>query len=273
MLGQWTLEMNHVAAIVGGYESQEKYVGQEGLLFAPVVKARQEAAVKFLIDNAFATPTWMVDPQILGRIEATGILSRVRSAQNSVMTNLLNTGRFTRLVEQEAMDPSKSYTPVDFLATVRKGIWKELDGPQVKIDAFRRNLQHAYLDLVNTRLNTAGTQIPAGLPPELIGLLGGGSNADEKPMYRADLLSLNASIAAALARTTDRETMAHLNAARDQISKILDPKFAAPANNAANVIRIGIDGFDGFQGIEGLDPLWGIPLPAGTCWPDYVIRK
>jgi hypothetical protein len=263
MLGQWTLEMNHVAAIVGGFDSQEKHAGQDGVLFTPVPKARQEAAVKFLADNAFATPTWMVDPEILRRIEATGALTRVRGAQNSVLTNLLGTARFARLVEQEAMDPAHSYAPADFLSSVRKAVWKELDGPQVKVDAYRRNLQHAYLDLVNTRLNGAATTLPAGLPAELIALLGGGSSADEKPMYRADLISLNASIAAALARTTDRETRAHLDAAHDRIAKILDPRFAAPASAAPSAIRIGID---------GVDPLWAVPAPAGTCWPDYAIR-
>jgi len=264
MLGQWTLEMNHVAAIVGGFESQEKNVGQDGVIFTPVPKARQEAAVKFLVENAFATPTWMVDPEILLRIEATGVLSRIRSAQYSVLSNLLGSGRFARLVEQEAMDPSHSYAPADFLATVRKGVWKELDGPQVKVDAYRRNLQHAYLDLVNSRLNGASPSLPVGLPPELISLIGGSSSTDEKPMYRADLISLNASIGAALARTTDRETRAHLDAARDRIGKILDPKFAAPAGSSSGaVIRIGVDGFD---------PLSAVPGPPGTCWPDYIIR-
>ena len=38
MLGQWTLEMNHVAAIVGGFSSQDKHVGQEGEVFTPVPK-------------------------------------------------------------------------------------------------------------------------------------------------------------------------------------------------------------------------------------------
>jgi hypothetical protein len=265
MLGQWTLEMNHVAAIVGGFDSQEKYVGQEGVRFTPVPKPRQEAAVKFLIDNAFATPTWMVDTKILRTIEPTGVLSRIRSAQNSVLSSLLNSGRFARLVEQEAIDPLHSYTPVDFLASVRKGVWKELDGPQVKIDAYRRNLQHAYLDLVNSRLNTPPPSLPANIPSDIIVfIMGGASTSDEKPMYRADLIALNASIGAAIARTTDRETLAHLNGARDQIAKILDPKFAAPSSNSPNVIRMGFD---------DIDPFSATPEQLGTCWPDYVIRK
>ena len=80
-------------------------------------------------------------------------------------------------------------------------------------------------------------------------------NNDEKPFYRAELRSLNASVTAALAKPADRATKAHLEGVRDQISKILDPKFAAPAVNTGAVIRIGFDSFD----------------QSGTCWPDYII--
>ena len=253
MLGQWTLEMNHVAAIVGGFDTREKYVGQEGVLFTPVPKARQEAAVKFLNENAFTTPIWAIDAQILRRIEPTGVLGRIRNAQNSVLNNLLSSARFARLVEQEAIDGSAAYTPADFLATVRKGIWKELDAPQVKVDAYRRNLQHAYLDLANTKINGAAPSLPAGLPAEMLAMLPAAASADEKPLYRAELRSLNASIAAALAKTADRESKAHLEGARDQIAKILDPKFAQPGSASSNVIRLGID-------------------EPQTCWPDYIIR-
>ena len=252
MLGQWTLEMNHVAAIVGGFSTQQKYVGQEGMLFTPVPKERQQKAVAFLNDNAFATPIWAVDPQILRRIEPIGVLSRIRNAQNSVLVSLLNSSRFARVAEQEAIDGTSAYTPADFLAAVRKGVWKELDSAQVKVDPYRRNLQHAYLDLANTKVN-GNTAVPIGLPPELAGLFA--VSNDEKPFYRAELRSLNASVTAALAKASDRETRAHLEGVRDQIAKILDPKFAPPAGNAGALIRFGFDSF-------------GEPT---TCWPDYVI--
>jgi hypothetical protein len=58
----------------------------------------------------------------------------------NVLTNLLSSPRFVRLVEQEAIDGISVYTPSEFLADVRKGVWKELDAPQVKIDAYCRNL-------------------------------------------------------------------------------------------------------------------------------------
>ena len=111
MLGQWTLEMNHVVAIVGGFDSQQKNIGQEGVIFSPVRRQRQAAAVEFLNENAFATPKWALDKEILRRIEPLGAISRVGNAQRSVLDNLLSSARFARLVEQEALDGRQPIRP------------------------------------------------------------------------------------------------------------------------------------------------------------------
>ena len=262
MLGQWTLEMNHVAAIVGGFNTQEKYVGQDGVIFTPLSRAHQMDAVKFLNENAFATPVWAIDPEILRRIEPIGALNRIRNAQDSVLNNLMSSSRFARLVEQEAFDGPGSYAPADFLVDVRRGVWKELAAPHVKIDAYRRNLQRAYLDLVNNKVNGAATTLPAGLPAGFPTALFA-SSGDERPLYRAQLRELNAEISAALARATDRQTRAHLEGARDQIAKILDPKFAVGSSGTGTTSRTGFD---------RLDPFSATAEQLGTCWPDYVIR-
>jgi len=241
MITQWSNEMNHVAGIVGGFNSQEKAVGQEGRIFNLIPKEQQQAAVKFLLDNAFTTPLWMVDEEILRRIEAVGAIERVHAAQTRILATLLNSARFGRLVEQETLDGQLAYSPVEFLAAVRKGIWKELDAPQVKIDPYRRELQHTYLQDVNNKLNP-----PTGAPVVVIAPPGDEStqrprapqtSGDEKPLYRSELRALSASITAALAKTTDHETKAHLEAAKDEIARILDPlpaaRAATPAAGAA----------------------------------------
>jgi hypothetical protein len=205
---------------------------------------------------------WAVDPEILRRIEPIGVLSRIRNAQNAVLNSLLNSSRFARLAEQEAIDGSASYAPADFLSEVRRGVWKELEGPQVKIDAYRRNLQRAYLDLLNNKINSQPPPAPAGVPAELAPRLA--ASGDEKPLYRAELRALNASIATSLARAFDKETRAHLDGARDQIAKILDPKFVQPpAAGQGTPTQAGIDEFDPFS---------AVPNPQAICWPDYVIR-
>jgi hypothetical protein len=231
VISQWQTEMNHVTQIVGGFNSQEKAIGQEGRIFSLVEKERQAEAVKFLVDNAFIPPMWMVDEEILRRIEPVGVLDRIRNAQQSVLTSLMNSARFGRLIEQETLDGARAYSPVEFLATVRKGVWKELDNPQVKIDAYRRGLQRSYLTLINNKINPTA-EAPAAAAGGRGGR-GGGAPGDEKPMYRAELRNLKGAITAALAKAGDPETKAHLEASRDEIDKILDPKFLPPAPAAA----------------------------------------
>lgn len=254
MLAQWTLEMNHVAAIVGAFDSQTKYVGQQGRVFNPVPKQRQQVAMKFLAENAFQTPKWAIDPEILRRIEPTGVLNRIRNAQSTVLSNLLSSPRFARLVEQQALDGASGYSPEDLLSAVRRAVWSELGEEHVKIDAYRRNLQRAWLDLANTKVN-ANQTVPVGLPPDVAARIGG--SGDEKPFYRAELRTLSAQISEALDKdkSADRETHAHLAGVRDQIARILDPRFNQTGNGGAVVIRNALDGF----------------TPPDVCWPDYVI--
>ncbi|HSE19819.1 MAG TPA: zinc-dependent metalloprotease [Pyrinomonadaceae bacterium] len=239
MLGQWTLELNHVTGIVGGFNSQQKHGGQDGVRFVIVPKERQAAAVRFLNENAFATPSWAVKPDILRRIESSGVVSRVNVAQGRILNSLLSNTRFNRLVEQEAIDGAAAYKPADFLWDVRKGIWSELEGGPVRIDVYRRNLQNSYIDLLSNKLN--------GRPAVI---------DDYRALIKAELRDLSTAIAAAMPRATDRQTRAHLADARDQIAKALDPKFAAPAPTTPPN-PFGFD--DEFNFNTG-------------CWPDYAIR-
>jgi Met-zincin len=245
LLGQWVLEMNHVAAIVGGFDSQQKHIGQEGVLFTPVSRERQLAAVRFLHENAFRVPAFAVNPEILRRIEPVGVLDRVKTSQTRVLTTLLDNARIGRLIEQEAIDSGAAYRPTDFFADVRKGIWSELTAPQVKIDAYRRNLQRSYLDTLNEKLN--------GRTPV---------NNDSRAFMRGELTTLKATIVAALAKAPDRATQFHLLDARDQISKILDPRFERPAQGGASPQAPG-------NGFEDNDDA---VMNPEICFPDYAIR-
>ena len=237
LLGQWVLEMNHVAAIVGGLQSQQKVSGQDGPRFTPVSRARQVQAVEFLNAHAFTTPAFVIQPEILRRIEPTGVLNRIRTSQLRVLTSLVSGPRIARLVEQEALDGAAAYRASDLLADVRKGIWRELEAASVRIDPYRRNLQRAYLDVMSDKINSRQAATDEG-----------------RSLARGELRALQQSVRGALVKATDRETRFHLEDVRDQIAKILDPKFAPPAAPAGvAVIVLGLDG--------------------GTwCWPDYSIR-
>jgi hypothetical protein len=73
----------------------------------------------------------------------------------------------------------------------------------------------------------------------------------------------------------DRETRAHLEAARDQIANILDPKFSA-FTNSSSVMRIMAEDWLHWSGQivvpEGSDVPETFTSQTGNCWPDYQIR-
>jgi uncharacterized protein (UPF0262 family) len=231
MLGQWATELTHVTQIVGGFSSQEKYVGQDGLLFQPVSRERQVAAVKFLNDNAFQPPAWAIRPDILRRIEPVGVLDRVRTNQQRVLNSLLSAPRLARLVEEETIDGKSAYAAVEFLRDVRTGIWRELAGAQpVKVDAYRRNLQRAYVQ-------TLGDRVSAKTP----------ATDDSRALFRGELRAVDAEIKTALARTTDRLTRLHLEDVRDQIAKALGGKNGeADAAAAPSTTDAWDDGYSGW---------------------------
>ncbi len=243
MLGQWATELNHVTSIVGGFNSQQKHAGQDGVRFVIVPKERQAAAVRFLNENAFATPSWAIKPDILRRIEPAGAIARVNAAQERVLNSLFSNTRFDRLVEQEAIDGMAAYRPADFMSDVRRGIWRELEGGPVRIDVYRRKLQNSYIDLLSAKLNVR----PA-------------VTDDYRALIKAELRDLSAAIGVAMTRATDRQTRAHLADVRDQIAKALDPKFAAPAPPTP----VFPFGFDDSTALEDFD--------SRDCWVDYSIR-
>jgi hypothetical protein len=234
LLGQWVLEMNHVAAVVGGVQSRQKTTSQDGPRFEPLPRERQREAMQFLSAHAFTTPSFVIKPEILRRIEPVGALDRIRTSQLRVLATLLAEGRINRLVEHEAVDGAMAYRPTEFFTDLRRAVWREVDEASVRIDPYRRNLQRAYLDAMSDKVNSR-------------------VSGESRPLARGELRSLDVSVRAAIAKAADRTTRLHLQDVRDQIARILDPKFAPITTPAIPTIIFGLD-------------------EAVGCWFDYAIR-
>jgi hypothetical protein len=263
VLSQWTTELNHVSNVVGGYDSQEKHIGQQGVRFTAVSKVRQAAAVQFLLANAFQKPSWLLKPDVLRRIQATGAVNRIRTAQTSVLNSLMQPARMDRLVEQAAVDGGDAYTPLQFLGDLRKGIWSELGTPAVPIDVFRRNTQRAYLDTFDNRINEST------------------ATSDEvRALLKGELKTLDAQIKTAMVGVTDVATRRHLDDARGQIADILDSHAMRTPPPAGAAGRGGRGGFTS-DGQVVLDSTSGgkfdfdhdpFLLPPTGCWLDRIIK-
>ena len=223
MLGLWPIFASHVATLVGGGTVQYKSGSQPGAVYAPVPRARQAEAVRFINEQVFRTPKYLIRPDIASRIEAAGMIARINAAQGRVLTNLLDDGRMNRLLEQEAMNPDGAYALAAMLDDVRRGVWAEVYAARPNADAYRRELQSDFLAQIDRKLNpppaapATPPQFQFGPPPAPLA-------DDAKSHLRGELVTLRADIQRAIPRTTDRPTKLHLQGAVHRIEQILDPQ-------------------------------------------------
>jgi hypothetical protein len=224
LIAQWRNEVNHVVNVIGGSSSQEKYGNQPGPRFTPFPRAKQRAAMEFVNANVFHTPEFFLDPVILRRIEPNGELARIRTAQAAILTSVLNNTRMARLIEYNALatDKADTYSLRQMLGDLRGGIWTELSSPSVRIDAFRRNLQYAYLDQVGTKINGPFPTPPANVPPQFAAQFAPPPD-EARGLLRNELLALDAQLKEAILHSGDADTRAHMIEARHRIDVILYP--------------------------------------------------
>ncbi|NIR58322.1 MAG: hypothetical protein GWO02_01760, partial [Gammaproteobacteria bacterium] len=69
VLAQWNRYMGHVAANIGGVYKTLKTYAQEGPVYEFVPEETQRRAMAFFAEHAFTPPTWMIDEDVLRRIE------------------------------------------------------------------------------------------------------------------------------------------------------------------------------------------------------------
>ena len=144
VLGQFRRYMGHVATNIGGVYQYYKTADQDGPVYTHVNKSHQKACVDFLNNHLFETPYWMIDKNILNKIEYAGMTNRVRSLQSSYLNRVLDFGRMARMIENEALNGESSYSLNDMMDDLKSGIWSELRSGK-SIDVYRRNLQKSYI--------------------------------------------------------------------------------------------------------------------------------
>lgn len=219
---QRSRELNHVVKLVGGVVQTDYHSGRGSDVYSPVPAAKQAEAVKFLMDNGMTTPRELMLPDILNRIEASGVQDQVLTSQRIVLLGLLSDTRIRRMLDIQAMSPSKAYTVGTMMRDIQAGLWSELYKPAPVVDLYRRNLQRAYLEVMKTKL-----QAESPAPGDL------------RPIATGSLTDLRATIDRAMLKTTDMDTRMHLMDCRTVITRILTPPVVVSQPAAAPVFTFG----------------------------------
>ena len=223
VLGQFNRYMGHVTANIGGVYEIYKTYDQEGAVYTPVDKAKQKEALKFLQNELFTTPEWLLDTDIFNKIEFDGSLERIRGTQTRTLNDILDFGRMQRMTENETTNGKNAYGLLDMMQDLRKGVFSELNSGKA-IDAYRRNLQRAYIDRMAYLMTKDQTPVPANFRRFVSRTNVDVSQSDIRAITRAELKNLENNIKSSLGRTNDNMSRIHLSDALQRIDAILNPK-------------------------------------------------
>jgi hypothetical protein len=220
-LAIWNLYMGHVTNLVGGLQLEYKTADQAGAVYGVVPRARQKAAVRFLTDQVFTTPDWLLSPEVISRIGPPIGQNSVQARQANVLTALLAPQRLGRLAESATMDSAAAYPLAEFLEDVRRGLWS------TRPDAYRRGLQRVHLERLEALMNPppppatpaqagfGGQQIPAILLPPNV------RRADISALARAQLRTIQTD-ARRLVATSTGVARAHYQDVVDRVDAIFE---------------------------------------------------
>ncbi|MBE0391621.1 zinc-dependent metalloprotease [Flavobacterium sp. PL002] len=216
LLGVWGRYIGHVVTNIGGVHEDTKKPNQKGAVYSVVSKTQQQEAMAWLQENAFASPTWLINMQTLQNTEYAGYTDRFRAVQARHLNSLLSFDRIGRLMDAEVQGPN-NYKALDLLRDMRQGIWKEVSAA-ANVTIYRRNLQRAYIERM------------AYLMQEEIKSTGRGddyynvSQSDVRALVRGELKALKTQLATAKNGALNTETRYHYDDCIARIELVLDPK-------------------------------------------------
>ncbi len=223
VVSQFRRYMGHVSNNIGGVYEYHKTADQEGAVYTHVDKQHQKNSMNFMLEQLFETPKWLIDQDIFNKIQYSGSVERIRSAQVRYLNNILHLGKMARIIENETANGNNAYKLLDMMGDLRQGIWSETRSGKV-IDTYRRNLQKAHIDRLEYLMTAENQKKLSDFGGYRKSTIVNTSQSDIRSVARAELNNLKRDIRNGLGRISDRMSRYHLQDALERIDLILDPK-------------------------------------------------
>ena len=214
LLTAWSRYVGHVTTNIGGvYENYKKPI-QGGSIYSVVPKAKQQEALSWLNKNAFSSPTWLVNNNVLKNTAYTGYVEKFRAVQSRFLNRLLSFETLGRLGDGANLSAA-NYSPLLFLKELRLGLWQEAAKGQ-NVTVYRRNLQRAYLE----RMEFLSKEKMSADAKDDFYLT---SQSDVRALVRGELNQLLKTLQIAKSAAVDSETKYHYADCIERINLILKP--------------------------------------------------
>lgn len=212
--GQFARYLGHVSKYIGGVKETPKMVEQKGAIYELVSKSEQKEALKFLSENVFTTPNWLLKTSVLTKIDKSPV-EVVENLQKTVLNRVLSEGVLNKLYEGESLD-ANAYAVYDYLQDIKNSVFSELKSSS-KIDIYRRNLQKNFVETLIAR--TQVSKPSTGRNAETVS-----DNSDVKSLTRGVLREIKADASKNAQNAQDAVTKYHLEDLVYRIDKALEVK-------------------------------------------------
>ena len=204
LLSVWNRYVGHVAGNIGGVYEFNKKPSQTGNIYIPVTKAKQQESLAWLQENVFKTQNWLLDKNILNKIDEAGYTARMSSYQNRFLRTLLNTRTLKRMIDAEVIQDN-NYAAISMIGDLRSGIFSESSSTR-NVDLYRRNLQKSFISNLGNLMEDATVK-----------------NTDISSIVRGELNTLKYQLNTASKRAVNKITKYHYKDAVVRIEAILNP--------------------------------------------------
>ncbi|KMQ59374.1 hypothetical protein ACM46_19875 [Chryseobacterium angstadtii] len=139
VIGQFRRYAGHVSKYIGGQMETPKTAEQSGPVYEVVAKKDQQEAMRFLEENIFTTPQWLIKKEIFEKTGKTPVKT-IEDIQNGVLSRILSPMVLQNMSQMEAIDQN-TYTLVDLFSDLNNSIIKKASS-----DVYGRSLQRNYVD-------------------------------------------------------------------------------------------------------------------------------
>ena len=217
---QYSNYLFHVAKNIGGIYVTPKSNNEEGDVYRPVSKAKQKEALLFIDKYVFNEPTWLLNDEILNKIEEPNTKNSTTEMMESLMMTLLGGSRMSRIsFIADRYNFNDPYTPEEYLNDVSSYIWSDLDMFYSPND-YERKLQKTYVSDMIALYKPDEAQGPlAGLMAKLSEEKT--ANTDIRALALNNLINLERRIKNLLPSVSDRISRAHLQYLLKEIEAVV----------------------------------------------------
>ena len=169
VINQWNNYLYHVLANIGGIYLENTIVGDGQKTYTFVEREKQQAALKFLLDEVLTYPKWLFDTEVgeytyLLRNTPLGVVENaptmvLKNAQSYILWDLLGNNRLMRMFENESVNGKKAFTAVELMDGLHRSIFATTERGALP-DVMTRVLQKNFVDaLITAAAETEGVKI------------------------------------------------------------------------------------------------------------------